>query len=160
MNDVEPKREIVVDPNPDQGELASTIVDLLMVKLGSNNKEKPAGLSKYTDDVAGNLGKLILKINPYTNKKNKDTQLSTGEMEFYQDETNQPAMVEGEAQSIYVGLEMEGPYRQEWTFKGHPQKVGMAARIKYRYPVRDEDEKTLFWVDDYILIGFQGSMGG
>jgi len=55
---------------------------------------------------------------------------------------------------------MEGPYLQEWSFKGQPQKVGMAVRVKYRYPVNNEKNETLYHVEDYLLIGFQGTMGG
>jgi hypothetical protein len=54
---------------------------------------------------------------------------------------------------------MEGPYAQEWTFKGAPQRVGMAARIKYRYPVVNGKD-GLFWVEEHILVGFAGGMGG
>jgi len=108
----------------------------------------------YKNGLATQLGELILRLNPYTNKLIKDSAQSTGEMELYFDKTKQPS-----ALTANVGLEMEGPYRQEWTFKGQPQKVGMAARIKYRYPVKNGKE-VLFWVEDYLLIGFQGSMGG
>jgi hypothetical protein len=94
--------------------------------------------------AAGQLGGLIRKLNPYTNTKIKDTKRSRGEMTIIDPEN----------------VEMEGPYAQEWTFKGQPQRVGMAARIKYKYPVRNEDSEILFWVEDYVLIGFQGSMGG
>ncbi len=115
-------------------------------------------LSAYRTKEATRLGELILRLNPYTNKKIKDTEQSTGELELYADDTRQPTS--SESLTANLGVETEGPYRQEWTFKGQPQKVGMAARIKYRYPVRDERGETLFWVDDYLLIGFQGSMGG
>jgi hypothetical protein len=115
-------------------------------------------LSTYRTTEATRLGQLILGLNPYTNKNNKDTEQSTGELELYADETRQPTL--SDPPIANVGVETDGPYRQEWTFKGQPQKVGMAARIKYRYPVRDERGGTLFWVDDYLLIGFQGSMGG
>ena len=112
---------------------------------------------KYKKELASELGEIIRKLNPYTNKRNKDTGQLTGEMELYVNGTRQTFLPTGS--NTNIGLEMEGPYRQEWTFKGQPQKVGMAARIKYRYPVQNEKE-VLFWVEDYLLIGFQGSMGG
>ena len=93
--------------------------------------------------AAADLGDLIVKLNPYTNSRNQNARRSTGEMKIHVE-----------------GLEMEGPYAQEWTFKGQLQRVGMAARIKYEYPVRNDDGETLFTVVDYVLIGFQGTMGG
>jgi hypothetical protein len=114
-------------------------------------------VGEYNKELATELGELIRKLNPYTNKQNKDAGQSTGEMELYVNGTRQSFLPTGS--NTNIGLEMEGPYRQEWTFKGQPQKVGMAARIKYRYPVQNGKE-VLFWVEDYLLIGFQGSMGG
>jgi hypothetical protein len=96
------------------------------------------------DEAARVLGELIPKLNPYTNTRIKDTTRSRGEM----------SIVNADA------VEMEGPYAQEWTFKGQSQRVGMAARIKYKYPVRNEQSEFLYYVEDYILIGFQGTMGG
>jgi len=123
----------------------------ITANIGDAVVKKAAAAAEATDaditaaeKAAADLGELILKMNPYTNSQIKNTNRSTGEMEI-------------------IGanaVEMEGPYAQEWTFKGHPQRVGMAVRIKYRYPVRNEGSETLFWVEDYLLIGFQGSMGG
>ena len=106
-------------------------------------------------DIASQLGELICKLNPYTNQQNIMTGQSTGEMVFSVDSTK-PV---GSAEAV-VGVEMEGPYRQEWTFKGAPQRVGMAARIKYRYPVKNKDGAVLYWIDEHILVGFAGGMGG
>lgn len=110
---------------------------------GIAHASKAIATDKAARDLAPALGDLILKLNPYTNTQNKETKRSTGEMNVNME-----------------SMEMEGPYAQEWTFKGQPQRVGMAARIKYKYPVRNEKSEVLFWVEDYILIGFQGSMGG
>jgi hypothetical protein len=112
----------------------------------------------YRKELATQLGELIRKLNPYTNKQNRQTGQSTGEMELFVDNTKQ-SFLSADSPTI-VGVEMEGPYRQEWTFKGEPQRVGMAARIKYRYPVQNEDKKVLYWVDESILVGFAGGMGG
>ena len=111
----------------------------------------------YKKALAAQLGELIRKLNPYTNKQNKETEQSTGEMELFVDDTRQSFLPAGSPTT--VGVEMEGPYRQEWTFKGQPQSVGMAARIKYRYPVLNGKE-VLYWVDEHILVGFAGAMGG
>jgi hypothetical protein len=111
----------------------------------------------YKKALATELGELIRKLNPYTNKQNKDTGQSTGEMELFVDGTRQSFLPA--SPPTIVGVEMEGPYRQEWTFKGQPQRVGMAALIKYRYPVLNGKE-VLYWVDEHILVGFAGGMGG
>ena len=111
--------------------------------------------------LADDLGNLILRLNPYTDRNIADTinpPRHTGGMDIYLRHTH-PA--QGANKTIGdVELELEGPYLQDWTFKGEPQKVGMAARIKYRYGVLDNNNNILYYVDDYLLIGFQGSMGG
>jgi len=109
------------------------------------------------------LGELIHRLNPYTNKTVPHTGRTTGEMEIHlntpkQDGTKSTART-GQSNDD-ISLEMEGPYLQEWSFKGQPQKVGMAVRVKYRYPVNNEKNETLYHVEDYLLIGFQGTMGG
>jgi hypothetical protein len=111
---------------------------------------------------ADDLGTLILKLNPYTNRDipNSDPTLKAGEMDIY---LNQPASGTTPPDISQVEVELDGPYRQEWTFKGEPQKVGMAYRIKYRFPVIDTKASgtpTLYWLEDYVLIGFEGGMGG
>lgn len=107
------------------------------------------------------LGNLILRLNPYTNRDlpDSDPTLVAGPMNIY---LNQSAS--GTTPDVsQIEVELDGPYRQEWTFKGEPQKVGMAYRIKYRFPVyrKDDSGKTpLYWLEDYVLIGFEGGMGG
>jgi hypothetical protein len=109
--------------------------------------------------LADDIGNLILRLNPYTNRTIPDTipPRSTGGMDIYLRNTH-PTGTHPHALAD-AEVELEGPYLQDWSFKGQPQKVGMAARIKYRYPVTDSTG-TLYYVDDYLLIGFQGSMGG
>ena len=124
--------------------------------MSTDTAEKAA---TYKRALAIDLGELIRKLNPYTNQQNRVTGLSTGKMELYVDNTRQATSPAGSTDAI-VGVEMEGPYAQEWTFKGAPQRVGMAARIKYRYPIRNGDGAVLYWVDEHILVGFAGGMGG
>ena len=56
--------------------------------------------------------------------------------------------------------------RGEWTFKGQPQKINKAVRILYRYPVlgppagQPPTRPVLYYVEDYLLIGFEGSGAG
>ena len=45
-----------------------------------------------------------------------------------------------------------------WEFKGQPQSVKKAARIQYRHPVM-VDGRPIYWITDYLLIGFAGSNG-
>jgi hypothetical protein len=120
-------------------------------------------MNNTNDKLGCDLGKLILSLNPYTNRKIPETEpvQLIGEMDPY---CSYPKS--GEAGDIsQVEVETDGPYRQEWTFKGEPQKVGMAYRIKYRMPVYKKDAegkigKPVRWFEDYLLIGFEGSMGG
>jgi hypothetical protein len=109
---------------------------------------------------ADDLGTLILKLNPYTNRDipDSDPRLKAGDMDIYLDA---PATGKSPPDISQTEVELDGPYRQEWTFKGEPQKVGMAYRIKYRFPVSDKKSGTiLYWLEDYVLIGFEGGMGG
>lgn len=103
------------------------------------------------------LGTLILKLNPYTNRTIPYSGLTTGPMDPYCRTT---APVPAEMDNINeIVIESDGPYRQDWSFKGESQRIGMAYRIKYRYPVNDASG-TAYWLEDYLLIGFEGSMGG
>jgi hypothetical protein len=135
------QRAYEIDPQPQEGSS----------NMSTNTDEKSASHKRA---LAADLGELIRKLNPYTNKQNRETGQSTGEMELLLDNTSQST-----GSPTIVGVEMEGPYAQEWTFKGAPQRVGMAARIKYRYPVVNGKD-GLFWVEEHILVGFAGGMGG
>lgn len=113
---------------------------------------------------AKDLGTLILSLNPYTNRDMpySDPALVAGPMDIY---CNSPSSGRTPPDVSQIETELDGPYRQEWTFKGEPQKVGMAYRIKYRFPVyskpaEGETPQPLYWLEDYVLIGFEGGMGG
>jgi len=58
-----------------------------------------------------------------------------------------------------VMLEVDDHYYGEWNFNGQPQKISRALRIKYRYPV-NAPSGEIYWLEDYLLIGFQGADGG
>ena len=111
---------------------------------------------------AEDLGKLILRLNPYTKRDMpySDPTLVAGAMDIY---CNSPSSGKTAPDVSQIEVELDGPYRQEWTFKGELQKVGMAYRIKYRFPVYKEFDTTktpLYWLEDYVLIGYEGGMGG
>ena len=47
----------------------------------------------------------------------------------------------------------------DYIYPGFDQIVSEAARIRYRYPVKDSDGQVLYWIDDFLLIGYEGSGG-
>ena len=58
-----------------------------------------------------------------------------------------------------VMLEVDDHYYGEWNFNGQPQKISRALRIRYRYPVHTPSQQV-YWLEDYLLIGFEGADGG
>lgn len=101
------------------------------------------------------LGKLICMLNPYTQDRTKTT-----EMDIYV-ENPDPTKIPTDYKQ--VDLEVDTEYPGDWTFKEQPQRINTAARIKYRYGVLDPNDSThktvLYWIDDYLLIGYEGSGG-
>lgn len=59
-----------------------------------------------------------------------------------------------------ISIEVERNYGTQWTFKGQIQHVRSAFRIPYRFPVQDQQGKTLYWQTEYLLIGYAGGDGG
>ena len=123
--------------------------------------------------ASGDLGALIVKLNPYANNKEPQRGLLTGPVDIYlrktpdwpTKEATYSDLKEPEGDQSQVQVEMESNYPAEWTFKGQPQKVYKTIRIKYRYPVlEDSADKTKqptvkYWVEDYILVGYAGGPG-
>lgn len=58
-----------------------------------------------------------------------------------------------------IMLEVDDHYYGEWNFNGQPQKISRALRIRYRYPVHTPSNQV-YWVEDYLLIGYEGADGG
>ncbi len=56
----------------------------------------------------------------------------------------------------YIQLEVDSKYPAQWTFAGEPQNVNTALRILYRYPIT-APSGAVVWIEDYLLIGYQGS---
>ncbi len=119
------------------------------------------------------LGELICRLNPYTERTDPASHRHTGKMDVYlapnhppvpnpSNPTGAPADANAYAQ---IELEVDAKYASEWAFKGQPQRINTAFRIRYRYPVfaskgdAADPSKALYWVDDYILIGYEGAGG-
>jgi hypothetical protein len=94
------------------------------------------------------IGDLISKLNPY----GPDMNIYVGNPDPNgQDPANNAAQIDLEAEQ----------YGADWEFKEVKHRVNAAIRIKYRYPVRDKTDpmKVLYWLDDYLLIGYEGGAG-
>src|SRR5215469_14956768 len=104
------------------------------------------------------LGKLVVSPNPYTKAALMHFGNGTPKADVKAAE-NAAAQVNGNAQ---FELEVADNYSELWNFKGEPQKVNRAVRIKYRWPKLDDGDSTkiLYWVTDYLLVGFEGTGGG
>jgi hypothetical protein len=114
--------------------------------------------------VHAHLGELIVNLNPYANNKQPVRGQITGPVDIYvkQEPTWPTSEAKGPTgKSTNIQVEMESNYPAEWTFKGQPQKVYKTVRMKYRYPVLDAPDSTtvLYWVEDYMLIGYEGGPG-
>ena len=59
-----------------------------------------------------------------------------------------------------IWMEIDTRYADDWTFKGQPHNINKAVRIAYRWAKKDDDGNILYWVTDYLLIGYEGSNGG
>ena len=59
-----------------------------------------------------------------------------------------------------IWMEVDTRYADDWTFKGQSHSINKAVRIAYRWAKKDAAGNTLYWVTDYLLVGFEGSNGG
>jgi len=59
-----------------------------------------------------------------------------------------------------IWMEVDTHYADDWTFKGQPHKINKAVRIAYRWAKKDGSGNILYWVTDYLLIGYEGSNSG
>ena len=122
------------------------------------------------NQTPADLGNLILSLNPYTNDPDSGRGRSTGGMNILiGDSTPTDPGRPGTISNVgEIQVEVDTNYPAEWSFKGEPQKVNTAVRFPYRYPVYGPIPQgstatqgpLLFWVTDYVLIGFEGSGGG
>jgi len=97
---------------------------------------------------------LINSHNPYTSDEMLDMTIYTGNPDFEKWADNKLSQIE---------VEIDGPYTtpKEWYFKGLPQQVTKALRIKYRYRAKNlgtSDRPPLqlpHWVTAYMLVGYE-----
>jgi hypothetical protein len=98
------------------------------------------------------LGQLICDLNPYS--KTIDLYL------------NAPAAGATPPDISQIDLEADTNYPSEWEFKEQKQRINAAVRIKYRYAVGKDKSKPIsgdnpiaYWIEDYLLIGYEGAGG-
>ena len=102
------------------------------------------------------LMEIIARENPYSNGGDDD-------MDLY---LLAPSGIGGLSAAAVdfsrIDVEMAN-YAGTWDFKGVPQPLSRALRIKYRYRVpdpRDPGSDTDRWRTDYLLIGFVNGGAG
>jgi hypothetical protein len=107
-----------------------------------------------TAAMAQALGNLINDLNPYY-----DTTIGAAwEMDIYMgNPTPTPPVPTGTPYQIEV--EVDSRYPGQWNFGGQPQNINRALRIRYRYQ-KTSPSGTPYYLEDYLLIGFQGTGGG
>jgi len=97
---------------------------------------------------------LINSHNPYTSDDMMEMNIYAGNPDFEKWADNKASQIE---------VEVDGPYAtpKEWYFKGLPQQINKALRIKYRYRARDlgKPDRPLLglphWITAYMLIGYE-----
>jgi|SRR5271169_2519769 len=107
-----------------------------------------------TPGMAQDLGDLIENLNPYSGRAVAGYP-QTGEMDIY---AGNPAPTVPPGGTVpQIEFEVQTRYPPTWDFKGQPQSIAKAVKIRYRIPVIDAVGAVLYYVDDYLLIGFEGS---
>lgn len=104
--------------------------------------------------MAQDIGNLIADLDPYAERQDPTKDRQTGTIYLY---AGNPVPGTLPGRSDQIELEVDGRYAGEWNFKGEPRKINKAVRIRYRVPVKNRDGDTLYWVDEYLLIGFEGA---
>lgn len=100
---------------------------------------------------------LLAGQNPYTSGQTDDMDL------YIATPTNNPEVTGGDNRFNQIEMEIDGDYPGTWDFKGQPQKVNRALRIKYRCKVRKKDasgnqnptDPVSYWMTAYLLVGFE-----
>jgi hypothetical protein len=97
---------------------------------------------------------LINSHNPYTSNNMQDMTIFSGNPDLEKKSENKFSHIE---------MEVDGPYTmpKEWYFKGLPQQINKAVRIKYRCRARNIQVPELpqlnphHWITAYLLIGYE-----
>lgn len=114
-----------------------------------------------TPAMAQALGNLIEALNPYSSIA-RQAQYPTGEMDLYAG--NSTPTIPPSGTPLQIELEVDdkysGDHAAEWNFKGQSWRIAKAVRIRYRIPVLDQNNNPIHYLDDYLLIGFEGADGG
>jgi hypothetical protein len=114
--------------------------------------------------VAEDLGKLIIMLNPYTKgaADGMDPHTFTAAAPSAGPAGAAPAAPAAGSGSGpgRIWMEIDTKYADDWTFKGQPHSISKAVRIAYRWAKKDDNGNILYWVTDFLLIGFEGSNGG
>ena len=101
---------------------------------------------------------LIAAENPYTNGDINDMDL------YLLTQSANPGVVPGSVAALLSQIDAEmANYAGTWDFKGEPQPLSRALRIKYRYRVPDPlnpGADSDRWRTDYLLIGFVNGGAG
>jgi hypothetical protein len=117
--------------------------------------------------VEEDLGTLICMLNPYTDGS-KGTMVPHTFVTAAQNPaptpsptpTPTPTPAPPTPNMTNIWMELDTRYADDWTFKGQPHSVNKAVRIAYRWAKTDTAGNVLYWVTDYLLVGFEGSGGG
>jgi hypothetical protein len=130
------------------------LVELINAAL--NNDNIVAGVARIAGIRTNEfISELINSHNPYTTDNMTDMNIYTGNPDFSQWADNKTNQIE---------VEVDGPYTmpKEWYFKGLPQHINKALRIKYRYKAVNLGErpqraqiKPDHWITAYMLIGYE-----
>ena len=102
------------------------------------------------------LRNLIAAENPYTNGGVDDMDI------YLLAQSGNPGLGPGGLARSQIDVEMAN-YSGTWDFKGVPQPLSRALRIKYRYRVpdpRNPGSDLDRWRTDYLLIGFVNGGAG
>ena len=102
------------------------------------------------------LRNLIAAENPYTNGGVDDMDI------YLLAQSGNSGLSANEQTASQIDVEMAN-YSGTWDFKGVPQPLSRALRIKYRYRVPDPQNpgaNSNRWRTDYLLIGFVNGGAG
>ena len=116
-----------------------------------------------TEEAERLLGTLIRLLNPYAQTMHYPRGDLPPDAEAVREQAA-PLAVAGNNLAQFQ-LEVDNRYGSQnggeylfWDFKGQPQTIKKAARIQYRHPVI-KNNAILYWITDYLVVGFAGSNG-